>query len=162
MNTNQFGDLFTYDCSTDFIGGRRFFSCQLLKDAYCKNKGDWIDIIGLDIPGRIYFNDYENIIGVFSKKEPPLKTIQTEVLNILLNKINTTCFEMWSELEDKYGVCFCLRTCMFIDAYMISLKYEFEKSVCVIKHHWKRVVSNPNYLMCRRRLMREFKNINSI
>lgn len=152
----QFGDFFTYECSNDLIGGRIFYTCQLLKDAYEKKKGDWIDILGLDIPGRIYFNSRENIVGIFRKAEPSLRSIQTDVYSILLKDVNKTCFELWSDIEDKYGVCFSLRTCIFIDQYMISLRIEFEKNVKIIQRIWKRVVSDPNSPVCQRRLMREF------
>lgn len=159
---NSFGDLFEYDCCTDLIGGRRFYNCVMKKDAYNKTKGERLGIVVIE-PRHISFG-YDDPTGYFLTRfpflmrEPSLRVIQDEVHKRLLKNIHIVMFTMWTDIEDSYGVCLSVRTGMFIDQYATCLKYEFEKSVKIIQHHWKRVISNPNYAMCKRRLKREFEN----
>lgn len=87
MDDYIFGDLFTYDCSTDLIGGRRFYCCKLLKDMYGKSKGESVSMISLEVPGRISFDEGKTSFP-FKKKEPSLKDIQRHVFERLLKKMN--------------------------------------------------------------------------
>jgi hypothetical protein len=155
--SRRFGDFFTYKVSTDLIGGRRFYECTLLKDMYTKNAGESFGVIYIDSPRYISFGD--EFKSYRFKREISLKIIQNEVFNEILKNVHMGCFEMWSGIEDKHGVILNLRESMFVEQYMSVLKYEFERSVNKIKRYWKRSISDPNYEMCRRRLMTEFMQL---
>lgn len=150
----QFGDIFTYEYSHELIGGRRFYNCVLLKDLYTKTIGTRLDSIFIDPPNHIWLNAEERFI--FKYKRISLQQVQYEVFDMFIKDLSLINFEISRRIEDKYGAILAYRMHLFIDQYMNALFDEFVKSVSVIKHHWKRVVSNPSYKMCQKRLMREF------
>lgn len=152
-----FGNLFTYAYSFDLIGGRRFYRCTLIRDAYSKQKGTEFVTISIEPPNRLWFDTTESVF--ITMKPLSLEKIQSEVFNMFIKDLRLTHFTVCTTIEDKYGTFIPFRTTMFIDQYMNALHDEFTRSVSVIARHWKRVVSNPNYLMCRRRLAREFQSL---
>jgi hypothetical protein len=155
MATKAFGTLFSYEYSYETMGFRRFYNCTMLKDAYSKSKGAHVEEIYLEPPNHIYIGTTDRFI--FPQPVVTLKRIQSEVFNMYIKDLTLTHFIISRAIEDKFGVYLNVHMCIFIEQYMIALRTEFERSILKIKHHWKRVVSNPNYLMCRRRLVREFQ-----
>jgi hypothetical protein len=158
MATNkQFGDLFSYEYSYETMGFRRFYNCVMLKDAYVVSTGTRLTEVYIEPPNHIWFGTTERFY--YPMKNMSIKLIQSEVFDMYIKDLTLTHFDITRGLEDKYGTHLDIRTCIFIEQYMFVLREEFERSVRVIKHHWKRVVSNPSYLMCRRRLVREFESL---
>ena len=149
---DTFGDLFSYEEDYVHEGRRHFLNCIILKDAYNKKQGDMFHEIIIE-QRNIYFDHERNFL---LKKEPSLEKIQYEIRKVLLSSVHVNYFRLSQILEDYFGILFCFRTSIYIDYYRMAYAYELEKSVKTIKHHWKRVISNPKYLMCRRRLEREF------
>lgn len=157
MATKKFGDLFEYEYSYETAGFRRFYNCVMLKDAYFKTAGTHVTEVYIEPPNHIWFGTMERFIyvqPVFS-----LERIQSEVFKLYIKDLTLTHFSITTTIEDKYGTHLPIRMCIFIEQYMLALREDIERSVRVIKHHWKRVVSNPSYLMCRRRLVREFESL---
>lgn len=152
----RFAEVFTYDHACNFMGGRRFYQCILLKDMYDKKQGDYIREIIIYSTRYICFDRVEDIYRFYMSKEPSLEKVQYEVKKRLLNDLHIDPLKLCQDIEDFYGFVFSYRTTMFIEHYRMALFYEFEKSASFIKHHWKRVTSIPSYIMCQRRLMREF------
>lgn len=157
MATKKFGDLFSYEYSYETMGFRRFYNCVMLKDAYFKSTGTQLTEVYIEPPNHIWFGAMERFIYV--QPVLSLERIQYEVFNMYIKDLTLTHFDITRCLEDRYGTHLNIRTCIFIEQYMVALREEFERSVRSIKHHWKRVISNPSYLMCRRRLVREFESL---
>jgi hypothetical protein len=139
------------------MGFRRFYNCNMLKDAYSKSKGERFMEIYIEPPNHIWYGTLERF--VFPQPIVPLKRIQSEVFTMYIKDLTLTHFDVTRTIEDKFGVYLSIHMCIFVEQYMLALRTDFERSTKFIKHHWKRVVSNPNYLMCRRRLVREFQTL---
>lgn len=150
----KFGDIFTYEYSHELVGGRRFYNCVLLKDLYTKTTGTRIDAIFIDPPNHMWLNGDDRFI--FRLKSVSLRQVQSEVFDMFINDLSLLNFEISRRIEDKYGTILSYRMHMYIGEYMNALFDELTRSVRVIKHHWKRVISNPSYKMCKKRLLREF------
>ena len=150
----QFGDVFTYEHSTELIGGRRFYNCVLLKNMYTKTTGTRLDAIFIDPPGYMWLDGEDRVS--FKLKRIHLTKIQSEVFDMFIKDLSLLNFEISRRIEDKYGTILGYRTHLYIDQYMNALFDEFVHSVLVIKRVWKKVVADPSYQACRNRLMREF------
>jgi len=155
-----FGDMFTYGYSYELVGGRRFYNCTLVKDVCTKKSRQHFNNIFIDPPNHIWFDGDERCI--FKFKRISLKQIQSEVFDMYIKDLNLLNFELSKRIEDKHGTFIEYRMHMYIDQYMRILFGEFLKSALVIKYHWKRVVSDPSYKMCRNRLMREFNALKNL
>lgn len=156
MATHSFADWFTYKTYERTRKGKVFYDCVLLKDFGFKyiHKGSNITDIMIDsilkmiwvpCPGsgnKVYEYQYINI------PTPHSSVLMTDITDPL------------HVIEDRLGI--VMHTGSFFDVISDArdMLYDHYDNACkVIQGRWRMCVSNPDYKVCRDRLMREFSEI---
>lgn len=145
---HTFGDLFTYDYSSVEYWGRRFYGCILLRDflpSYYKE--DMVGIIDIDhLLSNMYLPDY---------------TVKIKIKPFHTHSIIDACKWSYTGLDDvldKLGL--ALPRSSYLDSISEvydAMQKEYWASADLIQTSWKRSISDPAYMMCRNRLMKEFE-----
>lgn len=159
---NRFGDYFTYDESEEYMIGRKFKNCTLLKsipELNFKKKGDITSEISIDPITNWMWVQISDVYPIheyvpFACKFPSIHTIMNYVYSEIIK--NNTILNIAKKVEDKYGTFLNFQMRHFIEEYAFTLSVEITNSVYIIKNYWKRSISDPTYLLCRKRLEIEF------
>jgi hypothetical protein len=136
---------------------------------YCKDDVDYI-VITYCAYKRYYYIPFPIICYIFNKENKLSAKNFFFTKRWLLRVKNNS-----KEIMDTYDLYNCLnafitistqiKNLLFSDAFVMS-KYDWtyrisklNLSANIIQKQWKKCISNPNYKICKNRLLREYKNL---
>ncbi len=160
-----FDDKFTYSQYARTAWGKVFFDCVLLKDMgfEFRTKGSeirdlaidgilghsWVPLVGAD--GILYE------FATLKLKKYYVAAIFDEIRKDIITKGD--CGLEYT--EDRLGIIVPQnRIYRILDGYYTTMLEDYNRAACTLQLYWKRCVSNPKYKICRRRLQREFEEMN--